>query len=263
MSNFFLFGRKTIPSLYTQISRGKEDKVYPNYGCVLVAFFIASCFSKKRWYQLALLSTYISRFPYWVIHKHKRSMGLIQASHLNRLLSLLTRTGKQFYIPYSNIGLADIQPHTRLIFCTVHLPLVHVAIRALLEHGIHLDGAIVGVPIKDNLMTVWGLSQKINALTRNNHVLVRAKTLLANNGNIVLMIDMASGNSYSPNIMHFGGMLGAKIVFFFSELTPDGTILNTFYMAPNPYCRNELQIQENISFLKNKHNEILTHYRLQ
>ncbi len=252
---------RLTPQLYTRINLGSDSKPYPKFGCVLLAYLIAQFFPVRYWCNIALWSTHFSALFSDPISQNKNPRLLTRANHQNRLLSLLTRTGKPFPIHVRNVGLNELEGASKIIFCTVHLPLVKVAIRSILENHIPINGAIVGIPLKNDQFAVYGINDKINALTRNPYVLLKAKRILNDNGNIVLMVDNSSGEYYSPNIMHLCGMVGARMIFFYSELLSDGTIKNTFANPPNPHCRNEEEVNENMTFVKQSTAEILQRYK--
>jgi hypothetical protein len=218
---------------------------------------ISSFYSEKKWYKIAFGITYISRFKISQLLFKKKSIGELRAYDLNNLLALLTRTGRPFPIPYE-LTLDEVEHSSGLILCTVHIPLVKVAIRAFMEQPLGIDAAIVGMPTKDNRMAVWGLTERIPVLVKDSFVLLKIKNILSKNGTILLMTD--SGGIYSPNIFHLCGKLGSKIVFFFAELKPNGTICTSFILPPFPNCETEIAITKNIEFLKQKSGEIMNRY---
>ncbi len=244
---------KFITSL-TSIIRDKNSIISK-----LIAVCIFTLFPKRQWYKMVFGVSYISRFIIKLTTINKNSLGLVRANNINRLLALLTRSGKSFPIPYRITGETQIEHSSGLILCTVHLPLVKVAIMAFMKSH-HVDAVIVGSPTIDNKMGVWGVTERIPVLLSDSSVLLKTKSILAKNGTVVLMVDKDLMGEFSPNIMRLCGKLGAKVMFFFAELKPDGTIDTPFIQAPHPYCESETAIFDNLELMRQTTQEILMRY---
>ena len=245
------------PLGYKKISRGREKKAYPHQWCVALAWFISAVIPARHWYKAALKSTLVTASVLSLFRKNKPAFRLTRANHLNRLLSLLTRTDTPFHIPYRNYGMEILHGASGTIFCSVHLPLAKVSIRAMVEQQIPINAAITGARLPDGKMSLFGSEEKIPAIFGDAFVLVKAKKVLDRGGNVILMIDRYSNDKLSPNIMHFCGKIDARMVFYFSHLKRDGIIDNIYTEAPYPGCKNETEIKENIAFLKRKTAEII------
>lgn len=190
----------------------------------------------------------------------KKSKGFCKAQDLNSFLSLMTREQKYFHIPYNINGLKYLNADCGIILCSVHVPLVKVTLRGLIDNHIELTAAVVGVPPAINQMSVWGITKKVPIIAKNSFSLLKAKTVLQNKGNLVLMIDDGQTGEYSPNIMKLCGKIDAKIVFFFAELNAQNVVECYCIEAPFPHCRTAAEIDENLIFLRRKHDEILENY---
>jgi hypothetical protein len=208
---------------------------------------------------MAVLITHLSKF-FKPFRSKKNSIGFLRAQDLNSFLALMTREQKYFHIPYTVSGLEYLNDDCGIILCSVHVPLVKVALRGLIEHEIDISAAIVGLPPASNTMSVWGITGKIPIIARNPFSLLKAKKVLEQKGKVVVMIDNAKTNVYSPNIMKLCGKIDAKVVFFFAELNAQNAIDTYFIEAPFSHCRNEEEIKENLLFLRKKHDEILENY---
>ncbi len=229
----------------------------------LLVHAIAFCFPVEKWYAVVLFISKISRFKLTHIVIKKYPLGLIKAFDVNTLLSLLTRKGRYFPIPYRIRGLDLLDHNNGLVLCTVHIPLIKVAICGLIENEFKVDAVIVGEPIPGGKMSVWGITHKIPILLRNLHVLLKAKNLLQKNESVLLMVDQGAFGSYSPNILKLCGKLGSKLVFLFAELQVDGTVETYVTEAPFPYCKNSNEIEENLKYLKQASDEIVLRYQNQ
>jgi hypothetical protein len=227
----------------------------------LLAIIISLIYPSDKWYKVVLYISNLSRFLTFQLLNKNKSIGMIRANHINGLLAVLTWTGKSFPVPYRITGLENLQQKNGLILCTVHLPLVKVAVRGLIENNFKINAAIAENAIKNNKMSVWGIADKIPVLLKNPFVLVKTRSILKNNGTVVMMIDDSRTGEFSPNIMRLCGKVGAKIVFFFAELTQDDNINCYFVNPPNENCENENSINENLDFLRQKKNEILGRYK--
>jgi len=215
----------------------------------------------EYWYKTALRLTFLHRFI--CIRRHRNiSTAFTRAGKLNSLLAYLTRANKPFPIPCTITGLEVLENKNRgTAFCTVHLPLAKVAISAVISNGYHIDAAIVASPTADRLMSVWGITQKIPTIESNKHSLLKAKTILHQNGSVLLMLDALYGEKYSPNIMHLAGKTSAQAIFFLAELNPSGIIDIQILQFPNPYCENETAVAENIQFVSDAVEKVLARYR--
>jgi hypothetical protein len=72
--------------------------------------------------------------------------------------------------------------------------------------------------------------------------------LLRRGGSVFVLVDRKPG-VYSENIFRFAGRVGARVLYCFSELQRDGTIVARFVSPPDPYCKSAESIRENVSAL--------------
>lgn len=229
----------------------------------ICSMFIIRFFPVHDWYKISLFITYFTRFKLSLLLIKKIPLAFIRARDMDTLMGFITRSGKAFSIPFRLKTQASIEHVSGIVLCTVHLPLVKVAIRGYMEEINKIDTAIVGAKPKHGLMAVWGMTEKIPAIERSSHVLLKAKRILMNKGTIVLMIDNARTGIYSPNILHLCGKIQSRLVFFIAELTHEGIVECNYLNPPFPYCESEFAISENLVFLKQKYDQILKKYREQ
>ena len=157
------------------------------------------------------------------------------AIKLDALLWLLSETGQQFPIPVKINGLELFnKPRPNgLILCSAHMPLLPVALRTLVENEIKLDALIIKPIVKDNRYPLFGINYGIPVINNSPSVLLKAKTVLKNSGIVIALADEDTGyKKFSPNIFHLAQKLQSDMIYFFSELKPDGTIEVSFHEAP-------------------------------
>ena len=257
-----MFAEKQI-LLFKTITRSSFSKSFGHGIQAIIATLIVLILPEKYWYHTAFRISFLYRLS---IIRFKRSISIAhrRAEILNTLLGFLTRANKPFPIPCSLSGfdlLSDATTGTA--FCTVHLPLVKVAISAALTNGFKIDAAIVASPNANELMSVWGITQKIPTIQSSSQSLFKAKKILTQNGCVLLMLDAFYGDNYSPNIMHVAGLTGSKAVFFIAELSPNGMIDIQILPFPNPFCTNEIAIAENIQYVSDTVQQVHARYRSQ
>ena len=98
----------------------------------------------KRWYEIVyIISNYTKIFFINQTNKN-HAKERRRADQINKLLSLLTRSQREFPIPYSFEYLELPKSTKGIILCSVHLPLLKVAVKSCLEKGIPIDYALVG-----------------------------------------------------------------------------------------------------------------------
>jgi hypothetical protein len=176
---------------------------------------------------------------------------LHDARILNRMLSLLTRSGRPFPIPWRAVGAELLDEPGGVVLCSAHVPLIKVGLRAAMELGHAPTLALAGQPGPDGAIAIWGLAERLPAVrTRHRLVLLRARTVLRSGGCVALLLDAMRGAPLSPNILRLAGRTGARALFFFTELERNGTITVTFRRPPDPLCQSDSGIAANIAVLE-------------
>ena len=229
----------------------------------ILAFYITTFYKPEKWYRVAFrLTGVISRFktsPYL----NEKSLGIKHANLLNSLLSLLTRTRQPFpiLIRAEGSGLLTKPLENGLILCSLHIPLVKVALRHLLENGIIPDVAIAADPEKKGTIAAWGITETIPCIATGPFVLNRAKSVLQKNGFLIALLDSVLGREISPNILILGHKLKAKVFYMLAELRPDGYIHVSFKNATGDSSSAEAAAKDQIAGLKQQVGAILSRYR--
>jgi hypothetical protein len=173
---------------------------------------------------------------------------------LNRILAFLTRTGRPFPVPWrmdaaSHAALDSAAASGQgLVICSAHLPLIKVAVRALMETGRSPEVAIAAEPGPDGRIPIWGLTDRLATIKVGPDVLLRARTVLKRGESVLLLVDTLAGD-YSPNIFRLAGATKANVLFFTAELAGDGCVGVRVFPPPFPACADPQQIAANLQAL--------------
>ena len=229
----------------------------------LIVWLVVITTPYKYWYQIAYYISYCFGTFSRQSLLGNYSIGYQRAVRLNRLLSLFTRSGVPFYIPVKVNGLENLAPTTNgLAICSIHLPLIKVGIRGILDSGFGITAIIAAMVGEDGKMSFWGTTKRVRVIySINANVLIQARGVLKDNGSVFLMLDSNLGKPFSPNMLRFCGMMGTKVVFLLAELSADSTIMVDIVTPPFPYCEDEEKIRINIKALEKHRDSILTRYK--
>lgn len=228
----------------------------------LLFFSIANCiqiiFPKTIWYQMVDNFTSFSKYIAFTKYQFTLPRQMRKARHMDTLLAFLSRKSD---FPISSI-FKPYQPKNceRTIICTIHIPLIKVAIRDFIENNENIQAAIIGKKTKDGKMALWGAKTKLNTIVKSPYVLVKTKHILENNGNVLVMVDDLNTGEISPNIFHLAGKVNAQVIYIFSKLMNDGKVMGEICIPPYPKCLSKEEINSNISFLQTKSIEIKNYY---
>lgn len=236
-----------IKNLYTTIIK---------LTCLVIVLFI----NPSKWYKVAhKIYCFIRPLKYFYRYK-KETFEIKRVYILNQILSLLTRTNIAFHIPY-HFDSAEIKNEKGILFCSSHMPLIKVGIKAMVENNYTIDSIIALKPTNNGKVSIWGMSNGVNALKADNNVLLKLRTILSKKSNVALMVDDTATNKYSGNSMKICKLTGSKAAFIFAILKDDGTISTWLESAPFPYCNTNDEIEKNIAYLKMKTVQIFEKYR--
>ena len=147
------------------------------------------------------------------------------------------------------------------MYCTSHLPLIKVGVKAMIENNYPVDATIAQYPGKDMKISIWGLKEGIPAMKADKNALLKTKTLLTNKAAIFLLIDDTTTNTYSPNSMKICRLTGSKMILGFAKLKKSGFIEVWLEQPPFTNCTTDTEIEENIAYIKQKTNQILDEYK--
>ena len=225
------------------------------------AILITALLPRKWWYWAAYYCAYAISF---FLRKgmYNISQRYTRAERLNTLLALITRCRKAYYIPISIKGFEHCShPDSGLLLCTVHIPLLKVAIGKMLDNDVHIDAAIAAIPGPNNTMSFWGTTKQVAAILSDSKVLLKVKSILQNNGTVTLMVDRYYGKPISPNIFHLAAKTGTKLAYVLIELLPNGQLVAKVIPPPHTICTDEASVNENIAALKHEMDSLVGRYK--
>lgn len=230
----------------------------------IICSLIVLLYHPDSWYKAAFNVYRFTRFlrsfsRNKLVHGKLEDFQIKRVFILNHMLSLLTRTGVPFYIPYE-FNRSSPESNSGNLFCTTHLPLIKVCMKAMIENNLPIDAVVARYPKSDITISVWGMKEGIAALKSDGNVLLKVKSMLTKKSNIGLMVDDLETSQYSPNSMKVAKLTGSNVVFGFAKLNENGTISTWLENPPYPECRTDVEIEENILQLKRKTDQIFTEY---
>ena len=226
------------------------------------AFLIQWLVPARHWYAVSLaLSSLIARAGRLRGKSGPWNNSVLRAQLLARLLRPLTRAGRAFPIPSTVTGL-DVLDESRnpngVVLCSIHLPLARVPVKTIMESGYPLKAALAANALPGGTIRIPGSAERLPAFKVLPVGLVKARTALRKGDWIAALIDTADSDvRYCRNLLRFTGRVGARAVFFFSELQADGRIEVRFVCPPDPWCSTESGIERNIQALNGEVQRIL------
>ena len=213
---------------------------------------------KRYWYRFALFASRVHG-------KLKARTGgngvLTEALMLDNWMRALTFSGA-YPIP---LRLGEIEvlkqttPGRGILYCWTHLPLMEVPLRALYDLGQPVDltvahpGRIVG----GNEFIIPGIQARNRAIPADRRALIRVRTALKEGKSVACLADSEMFGPSSSQILRVVGMSGAFVIFTWAERQSDGTLNVIFMPAPNPLCRNDEEIRQNLEFLQTRNRKAL------
>jgi hypothetical protein len=234
--------------------------------CDFQARTIAFLFPPSLWYwasyrfcrlQVLVASPLLFFSPFRSERQHRLLTRLMEAM-VHRLVMLR----RPFPIPIHNIN-AEVVREARknpngIVLCSVHLPFVHLVLRCLVELGMPPTAVISGRDgIVDKRLPLWGMAESLPAFAPDRNVLAKARTILRKGGFVSTLIDASRGGPMDPNALRFIRSVGARLVFFTTELQSDGQIAVEFFAPPDPFCLSDESVIANLQALERKRARIV------
>ncbi len=219
-----------------------------------IARVLTNTLPTRYWYNSALIVSYLVAgvlcVGRWATKPHRFEQAIL----LNRLLAFQTRSRRKYPVPWRWSGDSEevvngATAHRHgVVYCSAHLPLIKVAVRALMETGRTPTVALAAEPGPDQSIPIWGLTERLPVLRVQPDVLLKTRTVLRAGGAIVLLVDTVQGK-YSPNIFRLAAALRARVVFFTAELEQSGCVAVRFFPAPWQACKDTAEISANLHAL--------------
>ncbi len=229
-----------------------------------VCWFITVCFPAAQWYKVALvLSRFLARVTGRLAPPAVNvSSDSLEARLLHRFLDLFSTHTPYFPIPVVIEGEEHLRDYAAqpggFVCCSAHIPFVKLflpIVRKVIGEERELR-VIAREPVGDNEVSAWG-DKHWKAIRTDHAVLLHTRSLLRQNGCLMLAVDKEQGEFISSNIFRFVGKMNSRILMWFTQLQPDGTILLRIMLPPGPRCRNEEEIRANLDFVAENVRRIL------
>jgi len=235
---------------------GAANRWFTSKAFVFTCWLISALLPESRWYPTVLaLSRLLARTAGWLApSSHGASRASLVPRLLHRFLDLLSTHKTYFPIPVVIVGEEHLRDYIAqpggFVCCSAHVPFIKLflpLIRQLVDGGRELR-IIAREPVGDNEVSAWN-DEHWKAIRTDHAVLLHTRSLLRQNGCLILVIDKEQGEFISSNIFRFVGKMNSRILMCFTQLQPDGRILMRVMLPPGPLCRSEEEIRANLDFV--------------
>ncbi len=250
------------------LSEGRQRLT--NWLFISVCWLISVLLPKSRWYSAALsISLFLARGTGWVKPAGNNvSDASLAPRILHRFLDILSMRSRYFPIPVVVEGEDYLRDYAAqsggFVICSAHIPFVKL-IFPLVRQVIG-DQRPARVSARDpeggNEVAAW-TDGNWEAIRTDHAVLLHTRSLLRQNGCLMLAVDKERGEFISSNIFRFVGKMHSRILMFFTQLRPDGKILLRIMLPPGPGCRSEDEIRANLDFVAENVRRILQGDKIQ
>jgi hypothetical protein len=227
-------------------------------------WLITVCLPASRWYGAALaVSRVLARGAGWLSPKTSTvTQSSLVPRLLHRFLDLLSTHNPYFFIPVVVEGVQFLREYAAqeggFVCCSAHIPFVKLflpLVRQVVGDQRQLR-VIAREPVGDNEVSAWN-DEHWKAIRTDHAVLLHTRSLLRQNGCLMLAVDKEQGEFISSNIFRFVGKMNSRILMWFTQLQPDGKILLRIMLPPGPRCRSEEEIRANLDFVAGNVKRIL------
>ena len=212
------------------------------------AALVAGVLPRAAWYAAALR---IARAQGALVERMGGNGALSTVLMLDHWMRELSFHGT-YPFPYRTQGLElSLAPGPKIL-CWTHVPLVEVALRALLDAGgapvavVSDPGKIVG----DNGFQVFGWAERMEALPADSTLLSRVKRTIRSGKSVIFLADPYLGGPMSDAPVRMAGMLRVPLLFQWPELQPDGSFEVFCREPPFLVPRTEAEVAANVAFLR-------------
>lgn len=235
----------------------------------IVAKLIMLLLPADKWYKAAfIMSKYYAYVTGPPDERSKNSFRKTQSVKLDTLLFTMASGAKPpliFPIPVRGKGEALLMKSrpNGLLICSVHIPLVIIAMRYLVELGLIPDAILVKSLPKyndDGYIHIFGTSARIPTILIDSTVLIKVRGILRRGGIVVVLVDenLSAGN-YSPNVFRLAEKLNSDMVYSLVKLQPNGSIEATMFEFPDAASAEEDGVALKINALSEQVTNLLNH----
>jgi hypothetical protein len=248
------------------VPRAVLRRTYATYVFVLTRL-LAFALPKRFWYPVAfrlcslqgrILRPLLAYTPFRNDYRRRMVVTFLVQSILWRLIDM----GQPFPIPIRTKNLETLLEAQKnpkgLVLCSVHLPLVWLTLRGLVEAGVPPTAVVTNDPMMDEgKVNVWGATGTLPGLRADASVLVRARSILRHGGQITTLVDLELGYPLNCNVFRFIRLVGACLIFFTIELLPSGEIMVEFFAPPDPFCQSDESVVSDLLALQSRVTRVL------
>lgn len=241
-------------------------QAYRTY-CYLLARTIGFIFPARLWYRVLysiclvqgkLLRIALALTPLRRDYRRRIIVTWLMQSTLPHLVA----TGRPFPIPVRDKNLeAILETRTNprgVALCSVHLPFVRVVLSRLVELGVPPTAVIAHESALINgRIPVWGTTETLPGLVGDGNVLFKVRSILRQGGMVATLIDINLGDPLNSNVFRLIRSVGARVVFFTTELRTSGEIVVEFFAPPDPFCLSNESVLSNLLVLQDRTDRIL------
>jgi hypothetical protein len=186
---------------------------------------------------------------------------LTEAVVLDSWLRELTFLGA-YPIPWRLVkgdGIGSGDPQRGILYCWTHMPLSSMPLHAWIEMGYEPPPVVAdpGHIFGESEFMVPGQTKRARAISTSQHVLMRIRTVLREGGAVACFADAELGGPMSSYALRIARQAGARVVFQWADLRPDGVIDIYIINAPRPLNESEEDIEVNMEFLRVENRRIL------
>ncbi len=156
-------------------------------------------------------------------------------------------------------ALDQIPSGSGVLYCWTHLPLIEIPLRALSDLGRPMDLIVAdpGKIVDGDEFVVPGLKAHIKVIPVDQRILTRVRTALRQGKSVACLADSELFGPMYSHSLRVAGMVRAFVIFTWAERLPDGTLKVNFIPAPYPYCKTDVEIAENLEYLRDRNSETL------
>ncbi len=243
---------------------GNMRQSLTNAAFVAYCWLIAHALPRTAWYRVALgTSRFLTRSAGRFAPKgHNVNAASLTPRLLHRLLDLLMIHDAYFPLPVRVEGEEILRDYAAqpggFVCCSAHIPFIKVLlplVRKTIGDG-RPARIIAREPVGNNEVSAWG-DAHWQAIRTDHAVLLHTRSLLRQNGCLIVVVDKEQGEFISSNIFRFVGKMNSRILMWFTQLQPDGTILLRILLPPGPACKTEQDIRANLDFVAENVRRIL------
>jgi hypothetical protein len=202
-----------------------------------------------------------------------RLAGLKKAARYEALcvdgwLRELTLRGP-FPIKYRLIGAEHLAmsdaDEAGLLYCTVHVPLAAIMMRACMELGASPD-FVLAAPHNIDRHGQWvpaGMATGFNAIPPGRSLIRQVRTVLCEGGRFATMADAELGGPLRPTMMRLAGSVRARVILCWAVMDTNRTVVVTYRTAPYPIPDTDEKVWANLAVLQEQRERVLANLQDQ